>query len=54
MKKLNAFVLSAALAGFVMPLTGCGTVAGAAGSAVAGSALSGAMASGGNKRRFER
>lgn len=48
-------ILAAALAaGMLTPLAGCGTVAGAAGSAIAGQAASGMLASGGNKKRFSR
>lgn len=40
--------------GLLTAVSGCGTVAGAAGSALAGSAASGALADGGNKARFSR
>ena len=51
MKTIFAGVVAAGMLGTV---TGCGTVAGAAGQAVAGQAASGMLASGGNKRRFSR
>jgi len=38
--------------GLLISVSGCGTVAGAAGSALAGSAASGVLAAGGNKARF--
>lgn len=40
--------------GMLTAVSACGTVAGAAGSAIAGQAASGMMASGGNKARFSR
>ncbi|MEM5518379.1 hypothetical protein WNY37_15595 [Henriciella sp. AS95] len=48
-------IFAAALAaGMMTTVSGCGTVAGAAGSAIAGQAASSKLASGGNKRRFSR
>lgn len=48
-------ILAAALAaGMMATVSGCGTVAGAAGSAIAGQAASSKLASGGNKSRFSR
>ena len=47
-------IVATAMLGLFTSLSACGTVAGAAGSALAGSAASGALASGGNKARFSR
>ncbi|HIG23211.1 MAG TPA: hypothetical protein EYG02_05945 [Henriciella marina] len=51
MKTILVTVLSI---GMLSTVSGCGTVAGAAGSAIAGQAASGMLASGGNKARFSR
>lgn len=55
MEMMMKTILAAALAaGMMVTVSGCGTVAGAAGSAIAGQAASGMLASGGNKKRFSR
>ena len=48
------FLTSVVALNLLLAVSGCGTVAGAAGSAIAGSAVSGALAGGGNKARFSR
>ena len=52
--KIKMILAAAVAAGMMTTLGGCGTVAGAAGSAIAGQAASSKLASGGNKRRFSR
>jgi len=51
---MNSFAACALALGLLNSLSGCGTAAGAAGTAIASSAASGAMASGTNRARFMR